>query len=160
MPKCVKLTINNYKAAKILLRGGASNEEVEEFLGISHETVRRIKISENYEDYLQRAAELRAYYAKKNKNAKQKAVEEAVSKLPAGSVQKLSELKQEQPPADQPQVQIVEHRQSVTIQATHYMMEEMKKTNELLKCISAKLAFIVDELTGVPKGGNRDEQAV
>lgn len=44
--------------------------------------------------------------------------------------------------------QVVEHRQTVTIQATHYMMEEMKKTNELLTLISNKLAFIVEELTG------------
>ena len=40
----------------------------------------------------------------------------------------------------------MEHRQSVTIQATHYMMQEMKKTNELLELISRKLTFIVDQL--------------
>jgi hypothetical protein len=37
----------------------------------------------------------------------------------------------------------------VKVEATHYMMQELQKTNELLKGISAKLAFIVDELTGV-----------
>lgn len=40
-----------------------------------------------------------------------------------------------------------EVRQTVTIQATHYMMQELQKMNELLTGISAKLAFIVDELT-------------
>lgn len=44
-------------------------------------------------------------------------------------------------------------RQSVTIQATHYMQKELEKTNELLTLISNKLAFIVDELCGVKKTG-------
>ena len=39
--------------------------------------------------------------------------------------------------AQQPQV--VEHRRTVTIQATHYMMQEMKRTNELLELISRKI---------------------
>lgn len=47
------------------------------------------------------------------------------------------------PKAKNPQ----ENRQTVTIQATNYMMQELQKTNELLTGISAKLAFIVDELT-------------
>ena len=37
----------------------------------------------------------------------------------------------------------------IKVEATHYMMQELQKTNELLTGISAKLAFIVDELTGV-----------
>jgi hypothetical protein len=41
--------------------------------------------------------------------------------------------------------------QTVTIQANFLMMEEMRKTNELLKLISNKLAFIVDELCGTPQ---------
>lgn len=47
------------------------------------------------------------------------------------------------PKAEKPQ----EVKQTVTIQATHYMMQELQKMNELLTGISAKLAFIVDELT-------------
>ena len=52
-----------------------------------------------------------------------------------------------------PAAQVVEHHQTVTIQATHYMMEEMKKTNELLTLLNAKLAFIVEELAGCKTGG-------
>lgn len=37
----------------------------------------------------------------------------------------------------------------VRVEATHYMMEELKKTNELLTGISAKLAAIVSDLYGV-----------
>ena len=40
-----------------------------------------------------------------------------------------------------------EVKQTITVQATHYMMQELQKMNELLTGISAKLAFIVDELT-------------
>lgn len=39
----------------------------------------------------------------------------------------------------------------VRVEATHYMMVEMQKANEMLKMISAKLAFIVDELCGTGK---------
>ena len=52
-----------------------------------------------------------------------------------------------QQPAPAPQPQVVEHRQTVTIQATHYMMQEMKRTNELLELISRKMAYIVDQLS-------------
>lgn len=61
-----------------------------------------------------------------------------------------------QKPEPKPEVQTVEHRQTVTIQATHYMMQEMQKTNELLANISRKLAFIVDELTGVKTNAEQD----
>ena len=44
---------------------------------------------------------------------------------------------------------VIRHEQSVTIVANNYMAAEMKKQTELLELISRKLAFIVDELTGV-----------
>jgi hypothetical protein len=50
------------------------------------------------------------------------------------------------PVAEKPQ-ETKETRYNVTIQATHYMEQELRKTNELLTFISNKLAFIVDELT-------------
>lgn len=40
-----------------------------------------------------------------------------------------------------------EVRHTVEIQATHFMMEEMRKQTKLLELISNKMAFIVDELT-------------
>lgn len=66
------------------------------------------------------------------------------------SPQSQSQQIQSQPlPLPQPPqpTQVIEHRQTVTVQATHYMMQEMKKTNELLDLISRKLTFIVDSLT-------------
>ena len=41
-----------------------------------------------------------------------------------------------------------------TVQIPWQAMQEMKKTNELLELISRKLAFIVDELTGMPTKGD------
>ena len=35
---------------------------------------------------------------------------------------------------------------TIVVQASHYMLEEQKRTNELLASISKKLAFIVEEL--------------
>lgn len=35
---------------------------------------------------------------------------------------------------------------TIVVQASHYMLEEQKRTNELLSSISKKLAFIVEEL--------------
>ena len=53
------------------------------------------------------------------------------------------------PPAP---VQVVEHRQTVTVQATWQMTQEMRKTNELLTLISNKLAAIVEDLYGTKEG--------
>lgn len=41
-----------------------------------------------------------------------------------------------------------EQKQTVIVQATWQMTQEMQKTNELLAAISNKLAFIVEELCG------------
>ena len=120
-----------FKAAKILLESGASNKEVAEYLDISATTVSRIRNAETYEEY------------KNILNAWQRARAAAFREKNAKNEEKANYAS--------PQAQVVEHRQSVTIQATHYMMTEMQKTNELLTAISAKLAFIVDELCGTAR---------
>jgi len=56
---------------------------------------------------------------------------------------KKTAVKKEETPADT--------KQTIIYKPTWEMMQEMQKTNELLKLISAKLAFIVDELCGVAK---------
>lgn len=42
---------------------------------------------------------------------------------------------------------------TIVVQASHYMLEEQKRTNELLSSISKKLAFIVEELGCVKPEG-------
>lgn len=109
-----------YKAIKTLIAGGATYDEITEYLGISSVTITRVKKSETFEDY-KHSMVVAAMKYKKPKAPVETPVE--------------------------PVTQVVEHRQSITIQATHYMMEELKKKNELLELISNKLSFIVDQLT-------------
>lgn len=140
-----KVTEGKYKSVKILLASGATHKECAESMSLSAFTIGLINRSESYEEYKNQAY-LHSSYARKKmkKEAEEKAreVEEKARKEAAAPVvtEERSE-KQEQPS------QVVEYRQNVTIQATHYMMEEMRKTNELLTFISNKLAFIVEELT-------------
>ena len=133
--KKVKVTSGVFNAIKLMLKGGAAVKECSEFMNISTRTVSMIKVAETYEEYKN------MIFVKNNKR-----------RWPTKKTEPEEKKQEFSPVQDQP-VQVVEHRQSVTIQATHYMMEEMKKTNELLTTISAKLAFIVDELTGVKSNG-------
>lgn len=105
-------------AIKTLLKGGSSQKEAAELFKVSASTVTYVDRSESFEEYNQMRAAVHAKYTEK---APEK-------------------------PSEAP-VQVVEHRQNITIQATHYMMEELKKQNELLELISRKLGYIVDQLT-------------
>ena len=129
----VKVDERLWWAVKTLLKGGSSIKDAAEYFMLSVNTVSRINASENYQDYKQMIAACHAQY-RKPKN-------------------KMPEKPDEEPKEEEPKQQVIEHRQSVTIQATHYMMTEMQKTNDLLKMISAKLAFIVDELCDVKSKG-------
>lgn len=126
-----KLTESKYKAIKIMLKGGATVKEVEEYLQISNPTIYAVRKSENYEEYIQISAE-------RHLTSRQAAAIKSKTK---------------EQPKEEPKEVVKEVRQTVTIQATHYMMQELQKSNELLTLISKKLAFIVDELCGT-KGGN------
>jgi hypothetical protein len=134
-----KLTERQFNAIKSLLKGGASQKEAAEYMQVSPNTAYWVDKAENFEEYLQIKAEKQL--SNKRRIAAIKAQEKAQEK---------PEEKQEEKPHE-----IKEIRQTVTIQATHYMTEEMRKTNELLTLISRKLAFIVDELcgTGAKKEG-------
>ena len=135
--KSLKVTRGIFDAAKLLMENGANNTEIAKYLNVSKDVVSFIRKAETYEEYqtimyeYSQRVRKRAIEAKKQEQAK--------------------EVPQQTPPP-----QIVEHTQTVTVKATWEMMQEMKKTNELLKAISNKLAFIVDELCGV-KGGTNAE---
>ena len=165
-----KLNEKTFRAVKLMTAGGANIAEIAECFAISSSTVSRIRTSESYEDYCSlRAAE----YDQRKQERAEKARKAAEQVPPAAAPQTFAasqfqpqlpqayaahqvqqsaqpqafaaqQVQQPDPPA---QPQVVEHRQTVTIQATHYMMQEMKKTNELLELISRKLAFIVDQLS-------------
>ena len=130
-----KVTKGIFDAAKLLFENGASNVEVGKYLKISKDVVLYIKKSETYEDYKA------LMYEKSLAWRKKRAIE----------AKKAEETKPEETKPVTPEetpVQIVERRQTVTVQATWQMTQEMQKTNKLLEQISNKLAFIVEELTG------------
>lgn len=119
-----KLTEGQYKAIKTLLRGGATQKEAAEYMQVSASTVCDINQSETFEEYQNMKAE--KYLASKQ----------------------VAAIKAKEKADEKPQEVVKEVRQTVTIQATHYMMQKLEETNSLLKLISNKLAFIVDELCG------------
>ena len=120
-----------FDAVKILRTNGATIAETAKYMKISDATVKMITAAETYEEY--RNMITATVLKKKEQRAAKKA-----------------ENKPEEP---QQIVQVVEHRQSVQIQATEYMMRELKQTNEYLRIISNKMAAIIDDLygTGVKK---------
>ena len=102
-----------------------TQQEIGKQFGICGNTVWKINRTDSYEEY-------KEYQTEQSR--------------------KRTEQKKEKKRAEEKEVQIVEHRQSITLVANQYMMEEMRNQTALLKTISAKLAFIVEELTGTTTG--------
>lgn len=138
MAKRATVDAKMFSCVKTLLKGGAPYREIEDYLGLSASTIGRIAAADTLEEYKQELAASALRWSKnKIENEKKKA----------------KQIEMQLDKQEQIAAQVVEHHQTVTIQATHYMMEEMKKTNELLTLISAKLAFMVEELSGKPQTG-------
>ena len=139
-----KVTKSKFDAVKILIEGGASTKEIAKYLDLSDNTIYVIKGCEKFEDYEQYLAEkmakANAARAVKMRESEKDKTEQPVEK----SAEQPAPVAQQ--PAEAP-VKVIEHRQTVMVQATHYMMEELKQQNELLKLISNKLSFIVDQLS-------------
>lgn len=122
-----KLTERQFSAIKTLLKGGASQTEAAEYMQVSPNTAYWVSKSETYEEY------------------QHSRVERDLTRKQVAAIK----AKESEP--QKPQEVIKEVRQTVTIQATHFMMQELQKTNNLLTLISNKLGFIVDELCGTVK---------
>ena len=137
----LKVTKGVFEAAKLLLENGATNGEIAKYLKISTDVVTFIRKAETYEEYQT------IMYEYSLKQRQREAARVAAIKA--------KETPKEEPKPETPP-QIVEHRQTVTVQATWQMTQEMQKTNELLKQISNKLAYIVDELCGVKSDAKPD----
>lgn len=119
-----KVDAKRFKAIKILLESGETIQEVADYMEVSKITVQRIKSSKTLDEYFH------------NLNAAR------------FMAQKKEEEKKAEPKVEEPKqvTQVVEHRQTIQVQATHYMMEKLSETNELLRLISNKLAYIVEKL--------------
>lgn len=127
-----------FDCVKILLQSGATRAEIEKYTGLGHTAIYRISVSETFQDYRNLLAAIALEYRqKKEKKAAEKAAAEKKPE-PAPEPEK---------PAEQP-AQVVEHRQTVTVQATYYVSQKLDAMTELLKTISAKLACIIDDLYG------------
>ena len=129
-----KVTQGVFDAVKICLESGNSVSETAKFMKMAWDTVQLIRDAETLEEYKSSAYERTKKFKqvaaiKAKQNTKQEVKQE-----------EKTEVKSEEP---------VKNPTVIKIEATHYMMQELQKTNELLTGISAKLAQIVSDLYGV-----------
>lgn len=124
------ITYAKYNAIKILLAGGASIEEVCTTLLVTKETVYLVQKVQSYNDYKSECSSIKFLGRKKKEQEKARKADAEKTEHPA---------------------QIVEHRQSVTVQTTHFVETKIDKMIEMLTLLNNKLGFIVDELAGVKK---------
>lgn len=125
MIKRTRITENIYNAVKLILRGGAKMTEAAEAMGISVNSVHRINKANSYNEYVNMAymngsARYREQ-EKKEKEEQQETPQAETLKLPGGQLSSGYQLNR--------------------------IYEALKEQNELLKLLSNKVAYIVDELT-------------
>ena len=143
-----KITPRLFDAAKVLQESGCTRQEIADHLKISKNVANMIWNAETYDDYKAAMYE-RSQTKRKAIEAKKKAAEKAASEV--GAVPAVELVKQEKPV--QAPVQVVEHRQSVQITATHYMETKIDILIEQMKLVNAKLGAIIDDLYGTGKKG-------
>ena len=135
MTKGNKMTENKFTAIKLLLKSGATQKEAAEYLDVSLATVYRVHTAETFEEYKNAlAVTARAMAAKRKDN---KPAGRAATETPGN--------------APKQPVQTIEAQHPATVQLPFYVMEQLRKTNELLTGISQKLAYIVEDLYGTGK---------
>ena len=115
-----RITENIYNAVKLILKGGAKASEAAEAMGISLNSVHRIKKSESYVDYVN-FAYMNGSNRYRSKEQEAPKEEKADLKQPGGTLSSAYQMNR--------------------------MCEALKEQTELLKLLSNKVAFIVDELT-------------
>ena len=144
-----KVTQRVFDAAKILLENGSPQTEVAKYMKLSVDVVRLIDHAETFMDY-------KAAMYERCETARKRRAAAAIS------AKKAAEAKADQPAPEakkeytQPAAQVVEHRQSVTVQATHFMETKLDVLIEQMKLINAKLGAIIDDLYGT---GRKDGES-
>jgi len=121
-----KMTTKLFDAIKIMTKGGATLQEISTYLDVSTATISRVRTAETFEEYKNVCAARSIAYRQKLEAKK------------AEEQNNVQEVK--------PTPTVVERPQVIQVQATHYMMEELRKLNETMTLISNKLSFIVDQL--------------
>lgn len=131
-----KMEQNEFNAIKLMLEKGASQKDAMTLFGISRSTVGRINASDNWESYQsQLAEEARKAKERYYRNKATKKVETQPSKKPVAEIVSFND------PAKTGSTQIVLTNYQMT-----RLLEKMEQQNEYLKMISAKLAFVVEQL--------------
>ena len=133
----VKIDENMFWTVKTLTKGGATIPEIADFLKISTSTVSRIRASESLQEYKNQLAAIALEI--KAKNAQKAAMKAAAKEIVTATVsapEKAPEKPEKPEKQDRTQYNYVNNR----------VLEELKAQNELLKLISNKLCFIVEQL--------------
>lgn len=113
-----KITESKFNAIKMLLKGGATAHEAAEFMKVSSVTVYAIKKAETFADYISYST---AKALERGKQIAQKKAQTVTDdKQPGGTLSANYQLNR--------------------------LFEQMKAQTELLKLISEKMAFIVEQL--------------
>ena len=118
-----KITEQNYKAIKLMLKGGATKEEISEFYPVSKKTLRRCRRTDTFEEYRKMQEDYSARSAANRANREEPQETPKTPELPN-------------------QISIDELTQNSET------VELLKEQNDLLRRLVNDVAFIVSELTG------------
>ena len=151
MERRIIVDATKFKCVKILLESGANYAEITQMTWIGDVTIWRIKNAETFEEYRHnvQAAAISAKQKKRMREEAAKKLDEEVKKQEAVKAQEAEDKrKEEDRRQEKPYTMMASNYQ------TNRLIELLREQNEILKCMSNKLAFIVDELTmPVKKGG-------
>ena len=151
----VEITLDKFRCVKILLESGATYEEVTNMTNVSPANIARIRGADTFEEYKQiQRARAAAYTAKKHRE------KEEAEKLLQAEINKQEAVQRQE--EEERQKEEERKRTAATCQASgaagnfyqmNRLIELMKEQNEILKSLSNKVAFIVEELTMPAKTG-------
>ena len=120
-----RMTEHIFKAIKLMLKGGATAEEINEHYPVSKETLRRIRRSETYADYV----EMQRVYSERS-----------------AANRRMKEEQQEEPEQmtiTSAWMQIPAHDPVDTV-----ISAIMREQTEILRALDEKIGFLLRELTG------------
>lgn len=120
------LTNAQFLTIKTLQEAGSTKQEIAKYLKMTTAKVSVAYRSDNYDDYKNECAVI-ALRSKERKTEQENRNRQEENKNNA--------------------VQVVEHRQTVEIQATHYLTQELREMKTLLKQLNVKIAYIVEDLS-------------
>lgn len=122
-----KITEQSYKAIKLMLKGGATQEEISEFYPVSKETLRRCRRTETFEEYRKMQED---YTARSEANR----------------------AKREEQPQETPKTPELPNQISIDdLQKDSETIELLREQNDLLRRLVNDVAFLISELTGKVK---------